>query len=88
MNGDFTATETDRTTSSPGRGYGFVNDPMDSETPDASSAAPRLYTQDSYKEDAGSTFLLPTEMIWPSCKVFSQENVEAVAAQCHVNDLD
>lgn len=37
-----------------GEGYGgFVNDPMESGTPDANSAGPRMYTQDSYKEDAG-----------------------------------
>ena len=31
----------------------IMNDPMESGTPDASSAAPRMYTQDSYKEDNG-----------------------------------
>lgn len=31
----------------------LANDPMESGTPDATSAAPRMYTQDSYREDQG-----------------------------------
>ena len=53
----FAATSPSRVKDGPSNGHGFVSDPMDFGTPDTGSVAPRMYTQDSYKEDPGSQLL-------------------------------
>ncbi len=50
LSGMFAETDSGRTKD---RRSDFANDPMDFGTPDAGSVAPRMYTQDSYKEDQG-----------------------------------
>ena len=54
----FAATDPSRVRTGGTGGLGFVSDPMDFGTPDTGSVAPRMYTQDSYKEDLGSLILL------------------------------
>lgn len=55
LSGMFAATDSGRLKDGRSNGQGFVSDPMDFGTPDAGSVAPRMYTQDSYREDPGSS---------------------------------